>query len=194
MCPEAPYPGSAVYDLGLLGSHGLCKSALRLSLSPCCYKAGASCRRPYKSCLSPSDESLVGPTLVPTIHKLALHLIEMEGLIHQPGQSLKFFWLQDRGYIPALFPFSMEILLSGPAAFCVFMRQGQPQAPTAVPLFSMLGLGRRKPAVRPGVLEEAHLISCADAWLLQACWAPSAGSHLWRLLCTCCSNPTLQAL
>lgn len=153
------------------------------------------CRCPCKSCLSSSDESSVGPTLVPTIHKLALHLIEMEGLIHQPGQSLKFSWLQDRGYIPALFPFSMEILLSGPAASCVFMRHRQPQAatgPTAVALFSMLGLGRRKPAVRPRVLEEARLVGSADARLLQACWAPSAAS-LPPLPCTCGSNRTPQA-
>lgn len=121
---------SCTHGMGLLGSRRLCKGALHLSVSMLLViRPVPECRRPCKSCLSPSNESLVGPTLVSIIHKLALHLIEMEGLIHQPGQSLKFFWLQDRGRIPALFPFSVEVLLSGPAASCVFMRHRQPQAP-----------------------------------------------------------------
>lgn len=149
------------------------------------------CRRPCKSHLSPSDESLVGPTLVSTIHKLALHLIEMEGLIHQSGRSLRFCWPQGRGYMPAPFPFPMEILQSGPAAACVFMRHRQPEAPWL--WLCSPCLGRGKPAVRPGVLEKAHLISSTDAQLLQACWAPSAASRFWRPLWTWCYNPTLQA-
>jgi hypothetical protein len=82
----------------LLGSHRLCEGALHLSVSMLLViRPVPGCRRPCKSRLSPSDESLVGPTLVSTVHKLALHFVEMEGLSHRPGQSLKFVWLQDRG-------------------------------------------------------------------------------------------------
>lgn len=92
-------------------------------------RPGPGFRAPCRSCLFPSDGFGDGSAVVSTIHKLALHLPEMEVLIHQPGQSLRFPRPQGGGCIPALFPFSMELLLLEPAASCDFMMHRQPQAP-----------------------------------------------------------------
>lgn len=123
-------------------------------------------RSPCKSRLSPSHGLLNGSALVSTIHKLALHLTEMQVLIHQPGQSLRFPGPQCGGCVSLFYIF--HVASSARASCLLCLRDAQAATGlTSVALFSVSGPGK------------VPLLCSVDALFLQACWAPSAASRFW---------------
>lgn len=103
---------------------------------------------------------LNGSALVSTIHKLALHLTEMQVLIHQPVGVVSLSCI-------------FHVASSARAGCLLCLRDAQAATGlTSVALFSVSGPGK------------VCLLCSVDALFLQACRAPSAASRFWGLAVT----------